>query len=268
MSEYVLTLERVEVRTGGRRILGPVDLQVGGGERWVLLGPNGSGKTTILSLAGARRQPTSGTVRVLGLTLGRGDLRELHPRIGHCSHRLTELLPDDMRVLDVVLTGKRSALVTWFQSFDEEDRRRALARLEDVGCAELADRRLSTGSQGERQRVLLARALFREPELLILDEPSAGLDFPAREALIDALEAAAARPDAPTMLLATHHLEEIPPSTTHAALLSEGRIIAAGPVEDVLTEEHLRDCFRMELEVGRRNGRWWATPARAGTSSG
>lgn len=254
----VVALEGTDVRVDGRRILGPVDLRVHAGERWVLLGPNGSGKTTLLSLAGARRHPSSGTVRVLGLTLGRSDVRTLHPRIGHCSHLLVEMLPPNMRVLDIVLTGKRSTLATWFLPLDDEDRRRARNRLVEVGCAELSDRPYATCSQGERQRVLLARALFGRPELLILDEPAAGLDFPARESLIAALEVAAARPEAPVILLATHHLEEIPPSTTHAGLLRHGRLVAAGPVEEVLTRELLRACFSVDLEVGRRNGRWWA----------
>jgi iron complex transport system ATP-binding protein len=260
-ADEVVALRRAEVRVRGRRILGPIDLVVRAGERWVLLGPNGSGKTTLLSLAGARRQASSGTVRVLGGTLGRVDVASLHRRIGHCSHTLAEMLPASMRVLDVVLTGTRSTLATWFQPITEDDRRRARARLAEVGCAELADRSLSTCSQGERQRVLLARALFGRPELLILDEPSAGLDFPARESLIAALEATAAAPDAPAMLLATHHLEEVPPSTTHAALLRSARLVGAGEVADVLVPGLLRECFGVDVEVGRRNGRWWAAGA-------
>jgi iron complex transport system ATP-binding protein len=254
----VLVVRDAVVRIDGRRILGPVDLDVRSGERWVLLGPNGSGKTTLLSVVGARRQPTSGTVRVLGVTLGRGDVRTLHPRIGHCSHALTEKMPLHMSALDVVLTGKRSALVTWFDPIDDDDRARARARLTEVGAERLAGQAFAACSQGERQRILLARALFGRPELLILDEPSAGLDFPARELLIGALESAAARPDAPTTLLATHHLEEIPSSTTHAALLRDGRLISNGRVEDVLTAPRLEACFEMAVVVGRRNGRWWA----------
>jgi len=256
--EPVVTLRDAVVRAGGRRLLGPVDLRVLAGERWVLLGPNGSGKTTLLTLAGARRQPSSGVVRVLGVTFGRGDLRSLHPRIGHCGHTLTEMMPPNLTVLDVVLTGKRSTLVTWFESIEDADRERAGQRLAEVGAAELWRQPFARCSQGERQRVLLARALFGEPELLILDEPSAGLDFPARERLVRALETASAGSGAPTTLLATHHLEEVPASTTHAALLREGRLIATGPIEQVLTAERLQQCFAVPLEVGRLNGRWWA----------
>ncbi len=256
--EPVVTLEGAVVRAGGRRLLGPVDLQVYGGERWVLLGPNGSGKTTLLTLAGARRRPSSGVVRVLGITFGRGDIRTLHPRISHCGHTLTEMMPPNLTVLDVVLTGKRSTLVTWFERIEEADRERARRRLAEVGAEGLWRQPFARCSQGERQRVLLARALFGQPELLILDEPAAGLDFPAREHLIGALEKAATGPDAPTTLLATHHLEEVPPSATHAALLRRGRVIAAGAVEEILTAERLEDCFAVPVEVGRRNGRWWA----------
>jgi iron complex transport system ATP-binding protein len=253
----VVNLEGVVVRIDGRRVLGPVDLRVHAGERWVLLGPNGSGKTTLLTVVGARRQPSEGIAQVLGVRFGRGDLRRLHPRIGHCGHTLTEMMRADLTVLDVVLTGRRSTLVTWFDPIDAEDRERARARLAEVGVAELSDQIFARCSQGERQRVLLARALYGRRELLILDEPSAGLDFPAREQLIAALEAIASG-ESPVMLLATHHLEEVPPSTTHAALLRSGRVLASGPVDRILTRERLGECFDVEVEVGRRNGRWWA----------
>ncbi len=254
----VLAVEGAEVRVGGRGILGPVDLHVGQGERWVLLGPNGSGKTTLLEIAGARRHPSAGRVRILGARLGAADFRRVHPRIGHLGHRLTEMLPPGIGVLDVVLSGKRSTLVTWLQRLDDRDLRRARERLRDVGCEHLASQPLAACSQGERQRVLLARALFGRPDLLILDEPAAGLDLPARELLIRAVETATG---APSLLLATHHLEEIPPSVTHAALLRQGVLLASGSIETLLTPEWLRECFGMPVELGRRNGRWWATAA-------
>jgi iron complex transport system ATP-binding protein len=250
-------MRKAQVRIDGRVILGPIDLMVGRAERWVLLGPNGGGKTTLLALAGARRQPTSGRVTVLGVTLGTADVRALHPRISHTSHVLAERMPPDLTVRTVVLTGKRATLSPWFQEFDDADERRAAALLARVGCGHLAARRFATVSQGERQRVLLARALFPDPELLLLDEPASGLDLPARESLIEALEAVAA----PTTIVATHHLEEIPPSTTHAALLREGRIVASGEVEGVLTPQLLEDCFGIAMQVGRRGTRWWATAA-------
>lgn len=262
-----MELLAAQVRIDGRTVLGPIDLRVGRGERWVLLGPNGGGKTTLLALAGARRQPSAGRVTVLGVPMGRADVRTLHPRISHTSHILAERMPRGLPVRTVVLTGKRAVLSPWFQSFGAEDERRADALLERVGCAHLAARRFDSASQGERQRVLLARALFADPELLILDEPASGLDLPAREALIDAVEAVAHRPPVPTTILATHHLEEVPPSTTHAALLREGRLVASGEIEAVLTPGSLEACFGMAVEVGRRGARWWAIagPRGAGT---
>jgi iron complex transport system ATP-binding protein len=251
------------VRIDGRAVLGPIDLQVGRREHWVLLGPNGGGKTTLLALAGARRQPSAGTVAVLGRTLGRADVRALHPRISHTSHVLAERMPPGLSTRMVVLTGKQAVLSPWFQEFGQDDERRAATLLERMGCAPLAERRFDTCSQGERQRVLLARALFSRPELLILDEPASGLDLPAREALLDALQVVAAPPSGPTTILATHHLEEIPPSTTHAALLRDGRLVASGEIEDVLTPASLESCFGMALEMGRRRGRWWVA-ARPG----
>ncbi len=251
----------VEVRVGGRRILGPVDLRVGRGERWLLLGPNGSGKTTLLSVAGARRHPSSGAAEVLGRRLGRTDVRALRARVGHVSHRVAEDLDPWITVRETVLTGKSSSLVPWAEEVDDADRVEADRRLGQVACAPLGDRSLRDCSQGERQRVLLARALFARRELLLLDEPAAGLDLPGREAMVAALEAAAADPAGPTTILATHHLDEVPPSTTHAALLRGGRLLAAGPVEEVLTAEALGACFGLSLRVERRGGRWTAFAA-------
>jgi iron complex transport system ATP-binding protein len=255
-----IEMRQAHVRIDGRVVLGPIDLKVGRGERWVLLGPNGGGKTTLLALAGARRQPSSGRVSVLGITLGTADVRDLHPRISHTSHVLAERMPPHLSVRTVVLTGKRATLSPWFQEFDEADERRAAKLLEQVGCGHLAARRFASASQGERQRVLLARALFPDPELLILDEPASGLDLPAREALIEALEATVAPSSPPTTIVATHHLEEIPPSTTHAALLRDGRLVGSGEIEGILTPDLLQYCFGIAMEVGRRGARWWATP--------
>ncbi len=256
MSDAVV-MAAAEVRIGGRTIAGPFDLVIGAGERWVLLGPNGSGKTTALSLMGARRQPSSGTVDVLGERLGRTDVRRLRPRIGHVSHRVAEVLRGDATVFDTVLTGRDATLATWWQRFDDEDVERAHRVLASIGCDELAARPLETCSLGERQRVLIARALFGDHELLLFDEPAAGLDLPARERLLSAMTAVTEV----TTVLATHHLEEIPPTTTHAALLRQGGVVAAGPVADVLVDVHLSSCFGMPLVVDRDGGRWRARAA-------
>jgi iron complex transport system ATP-binding protein len=246
---------QVTVASAGR-ILGPVSLRVGAGERWALLGPNGSGKTTLLSVAGAWRQPSSGRAWVLGAELGRVDVRDLRSRIGHVGHTLTEKMRTGLSVRDVVLTGRASVLETWFQTFTQAERDDADARLAQMGCLQMAERPLFTCSQGERARVYLARALFGRRELLLFDEPAAGLDLPAREQLVTAMESAGA--EGITSVLATHHLEEIPPGTTHAALLAAGSVVAAGPIGAVLSGERLSDAFGIEVAVERRNGRWTA----------
>jgi iron complex transport system ATP-binding protein len=248
-------LAAADVRIGGRRVLGPLDLAIGRGERWALLGPNGGGKTTALALMGARRQPSAGSVTVLGARLGRTDVRALRGRIGHVSHRVAEELPGQLTVLDTVLAGRDGTLVRWWQTFDDEEIVRARTLLHDVGCAALADQRLATCSLGERQRVLLARALFGNHELLLLDEPAAGLDLPARELLIVAMTSIGRDR---TTVLATHHLEELPATTTHAALLADGRIIVAGPVRSVLSGEALSACFGVPVDVTEHDGRWSA----------
>jgi iron complex transport system ATP-binding protein len=256
--EAVIALEGATVRVDGRTILGPVDLTVHAGEHWVLLGPNGSGKTTLLSLAGGWRQPSAGEGRVLGSRLGRVDVRGLRARIGHVSHAVADRIRPELLVEDVVLTGKASVLETWWQELTDEDRIRARTLLEEVGCLELAPRALGTCSLGERQRVLIARALFGEHPLLLFDEPAAGLDLPARERLLAAMTSATTGAEPPTTVLATHHLEEIPITATHAALLRGGRVIGIGRAPDVLTDAGLSSCYGLDVVVERRDRRWWA----------
>jgi iron complex transport system ATP-binding protein len=260
MSE-VVAFEGAEVRIAGRRVLGPVTLSVGSNERWAILGPNGSGKTTLLRLAGAIRQPSAGRVVVLGAELGRVDVRALRERIASVGHAVADRIPPTLSVRDVVLTGKRATLVPWFQAFDEADRAHADELLDRLGCSHLDGQAIASCSQGERQRVLLARALFGRPELLLLDEPAAGLDLPGREALVSALEATGDLHDVPTILV-THHLEELPTTITHAALLREGSVTASGAVEEVLSDDLVSACFGLRLSVRRAGGRWSASAAR------
>ena len=252
-------LDRVTVRIAGRQVLGPVSLSIDAGQRWVVLGPNGSGKTTLLSMIGARLQPTSGHARVLGHTYGHADMRAVRGAIGHTSHALSDLMPAGLRVLDVVLTGKRAVLAPWFQRYDDADRELAHQRLAEVAADHLADQTFTACSQGERQRVLLARAMFADASMLVLDEPSAGLDLGARERLLAAIDAATERRADLVVVLATHHLEEIPASTTHAALLANGALVASGTIETTLTSEHLGTCFGIDVDVRGRAGRWNAT---------
>ena len=257
-----IALDDVEVRVpAGDRILGPLSWHVGTGERWAMLGPNGGGKTTLLSVAGAWRQPIRGRAVILGAPLGETDVRMVRARIGHVGHTVNERLRPALPVRHVVLTGRSSTLETWFQTFSSEEIAEADARLAQVGCLGLADRALGTCSQGERARVLLARALYARRELLLFDEPAAGLDLPAREQLVAAMETGAAQTDAPTTVLATHHLEELPGGTTHAALLRDGVIVTAGPVEEALTDASLSDTFAMAIAVERRGRRWTAFAA-------
>jgi iron complex transport system ATP-binding protein len=259
--DNVVAFEEAEVRIAGRRVLGPVSLSVRAGERWAILGSNGSGKTTMLRLAGAIRQPSAGRVNVLGAELGRVDLRALRERIAFVGHAVADWIPRGLSARDVVLTGKRATLVPWLQAYDDGDRAHAGELLERLGCAHLDGQALESCSQGERQRVLLARALFGRPELLLLDEPAAGLDLPGREALLSALGESGGLNEVPTILV-THHLEELPTSITHAVLLRDGLVVAAGPIVDVLTDDLVGGCFGLALSVGRVQGRWTVAGAR------
>jgi iron complex transport system ATP-binding protein len=244
------------IRIASSAILEPVSLTVRAGESWAILGPNGSGKSTLLDLAGGIRHPTSGVVEIFGELMGSVDVRDIRRRIGFVGHHVADVIPAHLAVRDVVLTGKRSTLVPWMQAFDADDRRIADELLGRVGCESLSRRSLGTCSQGERQRVLLARALFGRPELLLLDEPTAGLDLPGRELLLAALSSTV---DAsPTTMLVTHHVEEIPRIATHAALLRRGRIVAAGLIESVLTDASVTACFDLEISVSTKDGRWRA----------
>jgi iron complex transport system ATP-binding protein len=259
--ERVVDIRDATVRIGTEQILGPLSFTVRAGESWAILGPNGAGKTTLLDLVGALRHPTTGTVEVLGSRLGTADVRRLRSRIGFVGHHVSDAIPSRFMVLDVVLTGKRSTLVPWMQTFDDDDRRTASDLLERVGCADMRERPLSSCSQGERQRVLLARALFGRPELLLLDEPAAGLDLPGRELLLDALSSTVDA--APPTILVTHHPEEIPRTATHAALLRRGHAVAAGPIAGVLTDANLSSCFDLPVSVATIDGRWQARAKRA-----
>jgi iron complex transport system ATP-binding protein len=252
----VVLIDDARVAIASNVILGPVSLRVSAGESWAILGPNGSGKSTLLDLAGGIRHPTSGSVEIFGNRLGSTDVRDVRARIGFVGHHVAEAIPAHLAVRDVVLTGKRSTLVPWLQTFDAGDRRLADDLLRRVRCEELSRRSLETCSQGERQRVLLARALFGRPELLLLDEPAAGLDLPGRELLLEAFSSTV---DAsPTTILVTHHVEEIPRTTTHAALLRRGCLVASGAIDGVLTDANVTICFDMPISVSADDGRWRA----------
>lgn len=254
-----VALDGVTVVIGGRRTLGPLTLSIAAREHWAVVGPNGAGKTTLLSLAGAERHPTTGTVDVLGARLGRTDLRVLRRSIGAVGQSIADRLPRDSSAREVVLTGRDATLVTWWSEYSDNDRARADELLAFVHCAHVADQAFGRCSQGERQRVLLARSLFARHPLLVLDEPAAGVDLPGRESLIHSLDAINAEDDAPTTLHVVHTLEELPASTTHAMLLRAGEIVCAGPIGDCLTDEALSECYGIPVEVHARGGRYAAT---------
>lgn len=256
--EPLIDLSHASVLRGGARILDDVTWRVMEGERWVILGPNGAGKTTLLQVIAALIHPTVGTADLLGERLGAVDVFELRPRIGLASAALAEQLPSDETVRDVVVTAAWAVTGRWRERYDVQDEVRALTLLAQLGVAHLARRRFGTLSEGERKRVQIARALMTDPELLLLDEPAAGVDLAGREDLVGRLSAMAFDPGSPTSVLVTHHLEEIPLGYTHALLLRAGRIHAAGPVQQVLTPVLLSQTFGLALAVDQREGRWSA----------
>jgi iron complex transport system ATP-binding protein len=258
----VLDLQGVTVRRGTTTILDAVDWQVNEGERWVILGRNGAGKTTMLQIASARMHPTSGSAEVLGERLGRVDVFELRPRIGLASAALAERIPGDETVRDVVLTAAYGVTGRWRESYEDFDTERADDLLRAFGVDGLADRTFGTLSEGERKRTQIARALMTDPEILLLDEPAAGLDLGGREELVAALSELAGDPASPVLVLVTHHVEEIPPGFTHLMLLRDGRVHRAGPIGEVLTAENLSEAFGLPLVVAHGGGRWMARAAR------
>jgi iron complex transport system ATP-binding protein len=257
----VLALRGVGFVRDGRRILDGVDWTVEDGQRWVMLGPNGSGKTTLVRIASMWEHPSSGDVEVLGGVLGRVDARRHRTAVAVVSAAVANLLRPQITCLDIVMSAKNGALETWWHTYDDGDRASAVAALERLGAGHLAARTFATLSSGERQRVLLARALSVSPGLVLLDEPFAGLDLGAREELIDRLASLAGDPAAPPLVLVTHHVDEIPPGFTHGLLLAEGRVVAAGPLGEVLTARSLSDTFGRPLLLERRHHRWWSIAA-------
>ena len=251
----------VVVRREGRNIIDHVTWQVSDDQRWVILGPNGAGKTTLLQLADTLMHPTSGTVTVLGETLGRADVFEIRPRIGFASTAMAKRIPRDETVLNTVLTAAYSVLGRWNESYEDIDERRALRVLGDWRLAHLADRTFGTLSDGEQKRVQIARAVMTDPELLLLDEPTASLDLGSREGLLALLGGYASAPTTPAMLMVTHHVEEIPVGFTHVLLIRDGAVVAAGPIAETLTAEALGETFGMPIALSSEDGRYSARAA-------
>ena len=254
----VLELAGVTVRRGQATLLEDVDWTVEEDERWVVLGPNGAGKTTLLQVASAQIHPTDGVAGILGEVLGAVDVFDLRPRIGLTSAALAERIPRDERVHDVVVSASYAVIGRWREHYDELDHQRARDLLTELGAGHLADRTFGTLSEGERKRVQIARSLMTDPELLLLDEPAAGLDLGGREDLVSTLSVLAMDEASPATVLVSHHVEEIPPGFTHALLLRAGRVVAAGPLEHVMTEEVISTTFGMSLQLTHEDDRWSA----------
>jgi iron complex transport system ATP-binding protein len=258
----VVELAGVSIVRGGTYLLRDIDLRIDEGERWVVIGPNGAGKTTLLQILAAQLHPTSGLAALLGELLGAVDVFELRPRIGVSSAALADRIPRGESVGDVVVSAAYATIGRWRESYDPVDYLRAAALMKQFGVEHLSRRTFGTLSEGERKRVQLARALMTDPELLLLDEPGAGLDLGGRERLVASLGELCSDPDAPTSVLVTHHIEEIPEGITHALLLAGGRVTASGPIMDTLTADALTRTFGLELDLEFTQGRWAARARR------
>jgi len=253
----------VGVRRGQSWLLQDVNWTVDAADRWVVVGPNGAGKTTALSIAATRMFPTIGTVSVLGQRMGQVDIADLRPRVGFASSALLRDIPMHEKAADVVMTSAYGVTGRWREAYEAEDRARAHSLLNDWGASSYAERPFASLSEGERKRVLIARALMSDPELLLLDEPGAGLDLTGREELVGMLATFAQKSDSPTLVLVTHHLEEIPPGITHALLLGQGRMVAAGPLGQTLTNQLVSRTFGMNVDVRRIGERWSAVTSQS-----
>jgi iron complex transport system ATP-binding protein len=260
--DAVLQFVDLTVRRGSKLLLDRVNWTVEEDERWAILGPNGAGKSTLLHVASATMHPTSGTAYVLGERLGAVDVFELRPRIGLATLSIAERIPPGERVCDVVVSAGYGVLGRWREAYGRLDVRRATRLLERFGVGDLADRTFGTLSEGERKRVQIARALMTDPELLLLDEPAAGMDLGGREDLLRRLTRFAADPDAPASVLVTHHVEELPAGISHVLLLREGTVVASGLARQVLTDENLTATFGLPITMRRQTGGRWTARAR------
>jgi iron complex transport system ATP-binding protein len=261
--DLLIDMRGVSLRRSERTLVGPLDWAVELDERWVIIGPNGAGKTSLLRIAAATEHPSSGVAYVLGEQLGRVDVSELRARIGLSSSALAQRVPDDEVVRDLVVSAGYAVLGRWRERYEDIDYQRAIDMLESLGAEHLAERSYGTLSEGERKRVQIARALMTDPEILLLDEPAAGLDLGGREELVARLTDLAADPDAPALVLVTHHVEEVPPGFSHCMLLSEGQVTAAGLLPDVLTGENLSTAFGQSIALEVVDGRYFARRVRS-----
>ncbi|KAA8723994.1 iron complex transport system ATP-binding protein [Corynebacterium spheniscorum] len=260
--DLLINFRDVSFIRDGRTLVGPVNWQVELDERWVIIGPNGAGKTTLIRMASAEEFPSTGEAYIMGEKIGKTDMRDLRAMIGVSSAALGNRIPAEEKVADLVISAGYAVLGRWREEYEELDFAQADEILEQVGAKHLADRTWGTLSEGERKRVMVARALMINPELLILDEPSAGMDLGGREDLVGYLSDIAMDPDAPAIVMITHHVEEIPAGFTHAMLIDEGKIIAQGLLNTVLTSENLTKTFHQPIQVDRIGERYFARRVR------
>lgn len=258
----VLSFQGVSVRRGTKTLLDSIDFHASDDDRWAVLGPNGAGKTTMLQVAAGRMHPTTGTATILGEQLGKVDVFELRPRIGLASANLAARIPASETALDAVVTASYAVTGRWREAYDDLDHGRATDLLNAFGVGHLADRTFGTLSDGEGKRVQIARALMTDPELLLLDEPAAGLDLGGREELIGALSEIMQDKHSPVIVMVTHHVEEIPPGITHVLLLRDGEVVSAGPIGETLTAENLSTTFGVRLALSYDDGRYTARAGR------
>lgn len=247
----VLNLENVSLWRGRKYLLKDVNWQVEDDQRWVVLGPNGAGKTTLMKIAATQMFPSAGTVDILGERLGRVNVADLRPSIGLASNSVAAMVREREQALDLVVSAAYGMTGRWSEHYDKEDERRAFQLLQEWGAGTLMSRRFATLSGGEKARVLIARALMTDPELVLLDEPGNGLDLGGREDLVSRLAEFARSPYAPALILVTHHLEEIPPGFTHVLMLKDGEVTAKGPLDETLTEENLKKTFGVDVTLTR-----------------
>ncbi|MBC7632213.1 ABC transporter ATP-binding protein [Aeromicrobium sp.] len=261
-------LSKVSVVRPGKVLLDNISWTVDEGERWVILGPNGAGKTTLMQIISASMHPTKGKVRILGEKLGRIDIFDLRTRIGHTSTAVADRIPPAESVSDTVVSAAHAVTGRWQEKYDDEDHARAVQMMGEMGITALAQRTFGTLSEGERKRVLIARALMTDPELLLLDEPAAGLDLGAREDLLASLEVLSNADDSPVLVMVSHHVEEIPVGFTHVLLLRGGKVMAQGPIESTLTADNLGATFGLRVQLQREGGRYTARRAAHGHRAG
>jgi iron complex transport system ATP-binding protein len=257
----VIDFNNVSVIREKRAILNNVDWQVEANQRWVVIGPNGAGKTTLLRVAAAQIHPSQGQAEILGERLGEINVFDLRTRIGFASSALASHIPNSESVLDAVMTASYAVTGRWNEKYDDIDERRARRVLSEWKLSDFADRAFGTLSDGERKRAQIARAVMPDPELLLLDEPVSSLDLAAREQTLSIISQYAQSPYAPAMVMVTHHLEEIPAGFTHALIIRDGQIFAAGEINSTLTSEKISEAFGFGLVVTQEAGRFRARAA-------